>query len=954
MCLRRTHRTAEPTAQNLGATHDLYPPVSCTLVAAFCAHAEHSVPRRVPCTMDGSDPEAIAAARAARRKAKKVLKKSGGGAGVISTPPATAAPALTSALPLLPPPVRVNFLKAARGGQHISAADVQRALLWMYLEAPTPAWCVVTPKSGITGVMVLLARGASFADWVTATRSKAVHPPTLEALPQKVVRMPRGMWRSREHEVVEMDRAIFYTSQEDARDAARAAGTSGSTVPGEVHEPSASGRAGRSGGRSVRGVRAALHFRRAPDTPAIAARRIYAACLRTGEMAANRFPLPSNWRSLLMTSASPAAMHLRTQSTLELPAGYVATQTARADLTGALGTSAGESGGATPSDVLCKLTDVSLRPRLVGMDCEMCNTLAGPQLARITLVAEGGVTLLDSVIVPTLPVTDYLTRYSGITPSMLRAATVTHAQAQERVVQLLDEVPSVLVGHSLECDLLSLRLVHTRLIDTSLLFPHPAGLPVRHSLRHLSRVYLDRAIQRGHGDEGHCSEEDAFAALHLVEHALLGRRFNGEADAEVEAVPEGALPCRSKSEDDTEAAEGDAPTDSELEDVQVYGGAPPQAKRVRLEEADTIGDELLVSASAAPYASSEAASAQAAAPAARAVPPSFRVCWCEEARSMFLPSDHEPCSVSSVASLAVGSAATGEEESVPAAPGAAATRIASRGVGSLIASLVARNDAGASDGDMAVGSTVSATHVGTPAEAVTSGRVQAGHGAGGGNGAAGRKRRFARNSNNILVRPRMQDTSVCCGITLIGSASFVTHYMAGTVNGISVPISGSRADFTRGVAKAATELTRWKAGRESGKWLGCGTVIMETYVPRLPEAGRLGSSVLPSGPPDWLAFDAQVVQLASAVPVGTVIMILAQGDLSADAVDPAAVSNATALARDADEKTYLSTSNPAAYGLFWMAVAGGSGGGSSAHSIVDLADPPVPDQSACENRPAHG
>ena len=42
-----------------------------------------------------------------------------------------------------------------------------------------------------------------------------------------------------------------------------------------------------------------------------------------------------------------------------------------------------------------------------------------------------------------------------------------------------------MVGHSLECDLQALRLVHTRVLDTSLVYAHPAGLPYRHALRHL-------------------------------------------------------------------------------------------------------------------------------------------------------------------------------------------------------------------------------------------------------------------------------------------------------------------------------------------------------------------------------------------------------------------------------------------------------------------------------------
>jgi len=53
----------------------------------------------------------------------------------------------------------------------------------------------------------------------------------------------------------------------------------------------------------------------------------------------------------------------------------------------------------------------------------------------------------------------------------------------------------ILCGHSLENDLKALKIVHTRVIDTSLLYPHPRGPPYKSALRHLTKRWLGREIQ---------------------------------------------------------------------------------------------------------------------------------------------------------------------------------------------------------------------------------------------------------------------------------------------------------------------------------------------------------------------------------------------------------------------------------------------------------------------------
>lgn len=173
---------------------------------------------------------------------------------------------------------------------------------------------------------------------------------------------------------------------------------------------------------------------------------------------------------------------------------------------------------------------------ILAMDCEMCRVEGGEMaLTRISLIEWDGNVLLDEFVRPDKPIIDYLTPYSGITPAKLEHVTNTLKDIQDR---LLKEITPkhILIGHSLNADLMALKLTHPFVIDTSILYPHPRGPPMKSSLKWLAQKYLGREIQKGHGTKGHDSVEDARACLDLVKMKCERGPQWGTSEATVESI----------------------------------------------------------------------------------------------------------------------------------------------------------------------------------------------------------------------------------------------------------------------------------------------------------------------------------------------------------------------------------------------------------------------------------
>uniref|UniRef100_A0AAV2L3N5 Exonuclease domain-containing protein n=1 Tax=Knipowitschia caucasica TaxID=637954 RepID=A0AAV2L3N5_KNICA len=161
----------------------------------------------------------------------------------------------------------------------------------------------------------------------------------------------------------------------------------------------------------------------------------------------------------------------------------------------------------------------AIHTRVVSLDCEMVGTGPGgrvSEVARCSVVGYSGEVLFDQYVLPIGQVTDFRSQWSGIRKCHLRQATPL-SHTREQVQSLL--LGKVLVGHSVHFDLSSLDLSHPghMIRDTSCsrLLTRLAGLPrePRPSLKTLSNRLLQRDIQVGRS--GHCSVEDARAALDL-------------------------------------------------------------------------------------------------------------------------------------------------------------------------------------------------------------------------------------------------------------------------------------------------------------------------------------------------------------------------------------------------------------------------------------------------------
>ncbi|XP_074036172.1 RNA exonuclease 1 homolog [Leptinotarsa decemlineata] len=149
-----------------------------------------------------------------------------------------------------------------------------------------------------------------------------------------------------------------------------------------------------------------------------------------------------------------------------------------------------------------------------ALDCEMCYTVRGLELTKVTVVRIDGGIIYDSYVKPYHEIVDYNTRFSGITARDMEINTPKRIhEVQDDLLQFIGAC-TVLIGHSLENDLRALKIVHNNIVDTALVFGHEKGLPYRKALKELASTVLHRNIQSS--AEGHNSYEGAVTCMDLM------------------------------------------------------------------------------------------------------------------------------------------------------------------------------------------------------------------------------------------------------------------------------------------------------------------------------------------------------------------------------------------------------------------------------------------------------
>ena len=171
-------------------------------------------------------------------------------------------------------------------------------------------------------------------------------------------------------------------------------------------------------------------------------------------------------------------------------------------------------------------------PQAIAIDCEMCETqdpLSGAKnhkaLCRLSVVnaEKPEEVLLDTLVKPAWPVTDYRTRINGIDKENLENVSFTLRHAQAFMMALCSE-ETVIVGQAVQNDLAALNMEHQCNADSSFLFQAKDNAISSVSLKDLVKTLFHKDMP-----ETHDSVNDARKALECVQYWV-------EKDGDVPAI----------------------------------------------------------------------------------------------------------------------------------------------------------------------------------------------------------------------------------------------------------------------------------------------------------------------------------------------------------------------------------------------------------------------------------
>jgi RNA exonuclease 1 len=159
------------------------------------------------------------------------------------------------------------------------------------------------------------------------------------------------------------------------------------------------------------------------------------------------------------------------------------------------------------------------RHGVYALDCAMCHTTYDLELIRICVVNHDGQVVYDQLVKPLNPILDYNTQHSGITECDMISVNTTLADVQRHLLNLFSD-KTIQVRHSLEHEMIALKLFHKRFVDTAHLYPHRMGLPMKRALRTLVKEKLGSSMLDNTTSGNDCKQV-AIASLRLVKRRCL-------------------------------------------------------------------------------------------------------------------------------------------------------------------------------------------------------------------------------------------------------------------------------------------------------------------------------------------------------------------------------------------------------------------------------------------------
>uniref|UniRef100_A0A7S2KAR6 C3H1-type domain-containing protein n=1 Tax=Leptocylindrus danicus TaxID=163516 RepID=A0A7S2KAR6_9STRA len=162
-------------------------------------------------------------------------------------------------------------------------------------------------------------------------------------------------------------------------------------------------------------------------------------------------------------------------------------------------------------------------PQSIAIDCEMCatkcpqtNTVNNSALCRLSVINGDNPSevLIDTLVKPDWPVSDYRSRINGIKEEHLAEVQFTLKHAQE-FMQALCSNETVIIGHAVHNDLEALKMEHYCCVDSAFILKVKDEEHSCPSLKDSAKTLFGKDMP-----EIHDSVNDARVSLECVEHYL--------------------------------------------------------------------------------------------------------------------------------------------------------------------------------------------------------------------------------------------------------------------------------------------------------------------------------------------------------------------------------------------------------------------------------------------------